>query len=125
MLPNVGEVNLIISSNCSFRNLFSVRKFWNGRSTILSICYCCNTDSVLLCLWVEVLTKDVLKDLLARYGKEVDYKKEGMRLGVTHKESRLAIIKDYDLPITPEQFTEEIMPMYREKWVLIYLFAFV
>lgn len=66
----------------------------------------------------EVLTKDVLKDLLVRYGKEVDYKKEGMRLGVTHKESRLAIIKDYDLPITPEQFTEEIMPMYREKWLL-------
>lgn len=88
-------------------------------------CYCCNTDSVFLCLWAEVLTKDVLKDLLVRYGKEVDYKKEGMRLGVTHKESRLGIIKDYDLPITPEQFTEEIMPMYREKWVLIFLFVSV
>uniref|UniRef100_A0A164W6K9 Riboflavin kinase n=1 Tax=Daucus carota subsp. sativus TaxID=79200 RepID=A0A164W6K9_DAUCS len=66
----------------------------------------------------EVLTKDVLKDLLARYGKAVDYKKEGMRLGMTHNESRIAIIKDYNLPITPEQFTEEIMPMYREKWLL-------
>lgn len=123
MLPNVGD-KLIWSSlvTALLKISFQFRKFWNGRSTILSICYCSNTDSVLLCLWAEVLTKDVLKDLLARYGKEVDYNKEGMRLGVTHKESRLAIIKDYDLPITPEQFTEEIMPMYREKWVLIISF---
>lgn len=64
----------------------------------------------------EQLTKDVLKDLLARYGKVVDNGKEDTRLGMTHKESRVAIIKDYDLPITPEQFTQQIFPMYEEKW---------
>lgn len=58
-----------------------------------------------------------MKDFLARYGKVVDQKNEDMRSGMSHYEFRLAIIKDYDLLITPEQFTEEIRPMYRERWV--------
>ncbi|XP_017255474.1 bifunctional riboflavin kinase/FMN phosphatase [Daucus carota subsp. sativus] len=66
----------------------------------------------------EVLNKDVLKDYLEGYGKVVDQKKEDMRSGMSHHEFRLAIIKEYDLLITPEQFTEEIRPMYRERWLL-------
>ncbi|KAL1812772.1 hypothetical protein ACET3Z_022837 [Daucus carota] len=66
----------------------------------------------------EVLNKDVLKDYLEGYGKEVDQKKEDMRSGMSHHEFRLAIIKEYDLLITPDQFTEEIRPMYRERWLL-------
>ncbi|KAL8088243.1 hypothetical protein AgCh_038141 [Apium graveolens] len=66
----------------------------------------------------EVLNKDVLKDYLARFGKILDQKKEDTRSGMSHKEFRLAIIKEYDLLITPERFTEEIRPMYRERWLL-------
>lgn len=78
---------------------------------VLIICIMC----VCVCVILEQLTKDVLKDLLARYGKVVDKAKEAARLGMTHNESRLAVIKDYDLPISPEQFTQEIMPMFQHK----------
>lgn len=64
---------------------------------------------------------DVLKDYLTKYGKVVDQNKEDMRSGMSHKEFRLAIIKEYGLLITPERFTEEIRPMYRERLFLISL----
>lgn len=66
----------------------------------------------------EQLTKEVLKDLLARYGKVVDEEKVRMIMGMSIEHSRHAIIKDYDLPITPEQFIQEIRPMYQKKWLL-------
>lgn len=63
----------------------------------------------------EQVTKNVLKELLARYGKVVDMEKENKRLGMIHKDSAIAIVKDYQLPITPDQYSQEIMPMYQEK----------
>ncbi|KAL8116166.1 bifunctional riboflavin kinase/FMN phosphatase-like isoform X2 [Apium graveolens] len=66
----------------------------------------------------EQLTKEVLKDLLARYGKVVDEEKARMILGMSIEHSRHAIIKDYDLPITAEKFIQEIRPMYQQKWLL-------
>ncbi|CAK9143893.1 unnamed protein product [Ilex paraguariensis] len=65
----------------------------------------------------EQATRDVLKEFLARYGKVVDRDKENKRLGMIHKESTIAIVKDYDLPITPDQYSHYIMPMYQEKWL--------
>ncbi|PSS05651.1 Riboflavin kinase [Actinidia chinensis var. chinensis] len=65
----------------------------------------------------EQATKGVLGEFLARYGKVLDMDKEDKRLGMTHKESAMAIVKDYDLPITPDCYSQEIMPMYQEKWV--------
>ncbi|XP_073024964.1 bifunctional riboflavin kinase/FMN phosphatase-like isoform X1 [Primulina eburnea] len=64
----------------------------------------------------EQLTKDILKNFLAKYGKIQDNEKEKKRLGMTQKESAIAIVNDYDLPLTPEQFTREILPMYYGKW---------
>ncbi|XP_023530665.1 bifunctional riboflavin kinase/FMN phosphatase-like [Cucurbita pepo subsp. pepo] len=65
----------------------------------------------------ERATKDVLKDFLAKYGKDLDKKREEeKRLGMTQKESAAAIVRDYGLPLTPDQFIQEITPMYREKW---------
>ncbi|XP_038888633.1 bifunctional riboflavin kinase/FMN phosphatase-like [Benincasa hispida] len=65
----------------------------------------------------ERATKDVLKDFLAKYGKVWDKKREEeKRLGMTQKESAAAIVRDYGLPLTPDQFIQEITPMYREKW---------
>lgn len=65
----------------------------------------------------ERATKDVLKEFLAKYGKAWDKKREEeKRLGMTQKESAAAIVRDYGLPLTPDQFIQEITPMYREKW---------
>lgn len=64
----------------------------------------------------ERATKDVLKEFLAKYGKAWDKKREEeKRLGMTQKESAAAIVRDYGLPLTPDQFIQEITPMYREK----------
>ncbi|KAI3732106.1 hypothetical protein L1987_63303 [Smallanthus sonchifolius] len=49
----------------------------------------------------EQVTKDLLKEFLVGYGKVVDMDKENKRMGMIHHESAIAIVKDYDLPITP------------------------
>ncbi|GMP67471.1 hypothetical protein CsSME_00027447 [Camellia sinensis var. sinensis] len=69
----------------------------------------------------EQTTKGVLGELLARYGKVLDREKEDQRLGMTFKESSVAVIKDYDLPITTDRFSEEITPMYQEKYTSLSL----
>ncbi|KAH6785487.1 hypothetical protein C2S51_037942 [Perilla frutescens var. frutescens] len=66
----------------------------------------------------EDVTKNVLKNFLAKYGKEQDSEKEKKRLGTTFKESSLTIVSDYDLPLTPEEFVQEILPMYQGTWLL-------
>ena len=72
---------------------------------------------LIFCLfWCEEqLTKDLLGEFLAKYGKVVDMDKENKRLGTVHHESAIGIVKDYDLPITPQQYSQSIMPMYHEK----------
>ncbi|KAI3735991.1 hypothetical protein L6452_15520 [Arctium lappa] len=75
-------------------------------------------DTVLPFFWYqEHGTKDLLKELLVRYGKVVDLDKENKRHGMAHRESTIAIVKDYDLPITPQQYSQIITPMYHEKWL--------
>ncbi|KAK7401921.1 hypothetical protein VNO78_13790 [Psophocarpus tetragonolobus] len=65
----------------------------------------------------ERATRGVLNEFLARYGKELDREKEEKRrLGMTQKESTAIIVKDYQLPLTPDQFIKEITPLYRERW---------
>ncbi|GKD31133.1 bifunctional riboflavin kinase/FMN phosphatase-like protein, partial [Tanacetum coccineum] len=58
------------------------------------------------------VTKDVLKEFLDRYGKVVDMEKENKRIGMVHHESAIAIVKDYDLPVTPQQYSQSLLPMY-------------
>lgn len=65
--------------------------------------------------YAELVTQEILKEFLARYGKVVDLEKEKKRFGMMHHESAIATVKDYDLPITPQQYSESIMPMYYEK----------
>lgn len=64
----------------------------------------------------EQATKGLLGELLGRYGKVVSKSKEDKRLGMIHKDYAVAIVEDYQLPITPKSFSQEIMPMYQEKW---------
>ncbi|KAL7087001.1 hypothetical protein ACP275_13G038100 [Erythranthe tilingii] len=65
----------------------------------------------------EQVTKNVLKEFLAKYGKLQDNEKEKKRFGLTFKESAITVVNDYDLPLTPEQFTLEIVPMYQGTWL--------
>ncbi|PON96420.1 HAD hydrolase, subfamily IA [Trema orientale] len=66
----------------------------------------------------ERAAKGVLKEFLAKYGKVLDEEREEKKtLGKTLKESSAAIVKDYDLPLTPDQFIQQIIPMYQEKWM--------
>lgn len=64
----------------------------------------------------EEATRSVLRDYLASYGKVLITDKEHGRVGRTQKESAVAIVMDYDLPLTPDQFIAEITPLYRAKW---------
>lgn len=56
-----------------------------------------------------------MKEFLLRYGKVPDMAKEEKRLGQMHKESAAGIVRDYELPLTPEEYTEAIMPIYKER----------
>lgn len=64
----------------------------------------------------EVASRGVLREFLASYGKVLIADNEHRRVGKTQKESAVAIVKNYELPLTPEQFIAQITPMYRAKW---------
>lgn len=61
----------------------------------------------------ESSTKGVLKDFLAKYGRVL--KETNKRLGKTLKESAVSIVEDYELTLSPDQFIQEITPMYLVK----------
>lgn len=65
----------------------------------------------------EQATKDILKVFLGNYGLVPDRKKERKRLGMTQLESVGSVIKDYNLPLTPDQFLNEITPLYQGMWL--------
>ncbi|KAJ0986018.1 hypothetical protein J5N97_004374 [Dioscorea zingiberensis] len=64
----------------------------------------------------ERATRGILAEFLARYGKAPDAEKEEKRLGKMHKESAAAIVVDYQLPMTAEEYSAAIMPLYHQKW---------
>ncbi|KAL2925267.1 Bifunctional riboflavin kinase/FMN phosphatase [Bienertia sinuspersici] len=63
----------------------------------------------------EYVTRSVLREFLASYGKVLITDKEHGRVGRTQKESAIAIVNNYELPLTPDQFIAEITPLYRAK----------
>uniref|UniRef100_A0ACD5VUQ1 Uncharacterized protein n=1 Tax=Avena sativa TaxID=4498 RepID=A0ACD5VUQ1_AVESA len=64
----------------------------------------------------ERATRDVLKEFLGTYGKVPDAAKEVQRLGQMHRESTTGIIADYGLPLTVEEYSEAIYPLYMKRW---------
>ena len=77
--------------------------------------YISNTK-LCVCVCVERATRDIMKEFLAKYGKVLDKAREDKKaFGETLKESSTAIVKDYDLPLTPDQYIQEIIPLYQEK----------
>ncbi|KAM1132464.1 hypothetical protein FF1_046852 [Malus domestica] len=66
----------------------------------------------------EQATKGVFEEFLARHGKVLDTEREEKkRLGMTLKDSAASVVEDYHLPFTPDQFVQQIIPMYQEKWM--------
>ncbi|KAL0925686.1 hypothetical protein M5K25_004051 [Dendrobium thyrsiflorum] len=64
----------------------------------------------------ERATGGVLREFLEKYGKVLDPDKEVKRLGQMHKESAKAIVEDYELPMTAEEYSLSIMPIYQQRW---------
>ncbi|KAK7290850.1 hypothetical protein RIF29_05583 [Crotalaria pallida] len=85
----------------------------NNGANILAVIF--DLDGTLLDTGRAV--RGVLDEFLAKYGKKLDMEKEEKkRLGMTLKESAAIFVKDYDLPMTPDQFIKEMTPFYRERW---------
>lgn len=64
---------------------------------------------------LEHLTKEILKEFLAGYGKVPDKEKEKKRLGMAQKEYAIGIVSDYDLPLMPDEYIQAVMPLYHDK----------
>ncbi|GAB2214885.1 hypothetical protein Droror1_Dr00019252 [Drosera rotundifolia] len=76
----------------------------------------CDLDGTLLNS--EMATKGIVEEFLGKYGKVMRTDGENGRLGKTQKESAIAIVRDYELPLSPEQFIEEITPLFKAKWAV-------
>ncbi|KAG5597223.1 hypothetical protein H5410_038455 [Solanum commersonii] len=85
----------------------------HGNTQISTVIF--DLDGTLLS--TEHLTKEILKEFLAGYGKVPDKEKEKKRLGMAQKEYAIGIVNDYDLPITPNQYVQAVMPFYHDLWL--------
>lgn len=85
----------------------------NPKPKILAVIF--DLDGTLLD--TEWATRGVFEEFLARNGKVLDKEREEKkRLGMTLKDSAASVVKDYHLPFTPDEFVQQIIPMYQEKW---------
>lgn len=75
---------------------------------------------IMRCLGAERATRDVLNEFLAAYGKVPDAQKEEKRLGQMYLESTTGIIRDYGLPLTVEEYSKAMHPLYLRR----FLFSF-
>ncbi|XP_057814065.2 bifunctional riboflavin kinase/FMN phosphatase isoform X3 [Cryptomeria japonica] len=64
----------------------------------------------------ECVVEEALKMYLAKYGKQWDGRGEENRLGKRPLEAASAIIQDYQLTCTPQQFMDEIYPWFDDMW---------
>lgn len=79
-------------------------------------------------LWYEneeQLTKDILGEFLVRYGKVVDEEKEKKRLGMIQSKAAIGVVSDYDLPVTPQQYIQSVMPMFYDKYLPLFLSTYL
>lgn len=74
-------------------------------------------------LWISLAengNKNVIRDFLARYGKQMQ-DREDRCVGMTQKESAKDMVGYYSLPMTPAEFIEHINPLCRLAYVFSYL----
>lgn len=58
------------------------------------------------------IVNDVLKVFLGKYGKELDSRLATKIVGKTAPEAAIAIVEDYQLPLSTDEFISEITPMF-------------
>ncbi|KAL8151120.1 hypothetical protein V2J09_020928 [Rumex salicifolius] len=85
----------------------------DSQSLILGVVF--DLDGTLLD--TEKVGRATLKEYLAKYGKVLITDNENRRVGKTQKESAVAIVENYGLPLSPDQYIQEITPLHRAKWV--------
>lgn len=61
------------------------------------------------------IVNDVLKVFLVKYGKQLDGKAAGRIVGKTPSEAAAAIVDDYGLPLSTDEFISEITPMFSDQ----------
>ncbi|CAM8890674.1 unnamed protein product [Rhodiola kirilowii] len=66
-----------------------------------------NTDGIVV---------DVLKEYLKKYGKQWDARAAHKIVGTTPLEAATAIVEDYELPCSVNDFVRETNPMFSERW---------
>jgi riboflavin kinase / FMN hydrolase len=69
------------------------------------------------CLGAERATRDVLTEFLAAYGKVPDAGEEEKRLGQMYLESTTGIIRDYGLPLTVDEYSKAMYPLYLKRFL--------
>nr|XP_043638715.1 bifunctional riboflavin kinase/FMN phosphatase-like isoform X2 [Erigeron canadensis] len=93
--------------------LFPLTRTMNGQHRVSAVIF--DLDGTLLN--TEVVNEEILKEVLVRYGKVMDMEKEKNKVGMSHRDSTIATVKDYHLPITPQQLSHIITPMFHHKWL--------
>lgn len=73
------------------------------------------------CLGAERATRDVLTEFLAAYGKVPDARGEEKRLGQMYLESTTGIIRDYGLPLTVDEYSKAMYPLYLKRFLFHFL----
>lgn len=61
------------------------------------------------------IVSDILKVHLVKYGKQWDGRRAHRIVGKTPYEAAAAIVEDYELPITTDQFLSELSPIFSER----------
>ncbi|PIA65599.1 hypothetical protein AQUCO_00100830v1 [Aquilegia coerulea] len=80
----------------------------------LASCVILNLDGTLLN--TDGIVSEVLKVFLAKYGKRLDVKGASNIVGQTPFEVAAAIVQDYELPCTVDEFISEITPRFSDWW---------
>ncbi|RWR80452.1 HAD hydrolase [Cinnamomum micranthum f. kanehirae] len=62
------------------------------------------------------IVAEVLKRFLVKYGKKWDGRVAQRIVGKTPLEAATAIVEDYELPCTTEEFISEITPLFSDQW---------
>ncbi|KAL4190650.1 hypothetical protein AMTRI_Chr07g76770 [Amborella trichopoda] len=62
------------------------------------------------------IVDDILKVYLVKYGKRWDGRGAQKRIGTTPLEAAKAIVEDYELPCTTEEFNAEVTPLFSDQW---------
>ncbi|KAL3522175.1 hypothetical protein ACH5RR_015009 [Cinchona calisaya] len=65
------------------------------------------------------IVSDILKVHLLKYGKQWDGRKAHRIVGKSPMEAAAAVVEDYELPLSPEEFLSEINPIFSEQWCKI------